>query len=425
MSRYSIPSREELLARFDAANRYAIAWLLLEVLAMAALGAGIDWPRVAEQPLITTVAIAAVVGPFVMSLLHGFAEKKVEVRNLKESTRFGPYNKDKLRELFRDTLFRLGLPDEDLPLYITADRTLNAGARYLGLGSLFRSLQGVFLNRQILHRLDPDETQTILGHELGHYYRYMLASERFHIVTLLLGGMLGVFVSQYIRLPFALGILAVFLVPEAFWWATSRVWARNAMLVEFLCDDHGARVHGVTASINTLLKLGADSEMLFALQEQELLNPRYEHLSAIEIARAVEESIPYGDANPQALEEAVRQSLKNRAKANREITVGGFLNYAWTGGEEGDLDELREESEALKSRRRLDWESLRDPRTRRLDEAGIERLVEMLEDNPDALLFRCPDEAGHGDGIHPPLPLRILYLWDNRHAIEQARRELA
>jgi hypothetical protein len=47
----------------------------------------------------------------------------------------------------------------------------------------------------------------------------------------------------------------------------------------------------------------------------------------------------------------------------------------------------------------------------------------MIESDPSHMLFHIPDEAGITDGVHPPLKLRILYLWKNRDEIENARSE--
>jgi hypothetical protein len=53
----------------------------------------------------------------------------------------------------------------------------------------------------------------------------------------------------------------------------------------------------------------------------------------------------------------------------------------------------------------------------------IEQLVDMIESQPSHLLFHIPDEAGSMDGVHPPLKLRILYLWRNHREIEAAQSE--
>ncbi len=44
----------------------------------------------------------------------------------------------------------------------------------------------------------------------------------------------------------------------------------------------------------------------------------------------------------------------------------------------------------------------------------------MIESNPQAVLFHTPEALGQSDGMHPPLALRILYLWHNRREIELA-----
>ena len=55
---------------------------------------------------------------------------------------------------------------------------------------------------------------------------------------------------------------------SCFWYVSGWLYARNAMSIEYLCDDYGAQVHGVIVSITGLLKIGVDSEMQLAIQQQ-------------------------------------------------------------------------------------------------------------------------------------------------------------
>ena len=103
------------------------------------------------------------------------------------------------------------------------------------------------------------------------------------------------------------------------------------MAIEYLCDDLGAQVHGVHVSINGLLKLGADSEMQAAIQQQELLSRRHGNLNARDVIEAIEAAIPYGHTSKETLERAVEESLKRRSQSRRNLSLKGFLEYAWQG----------------------------------------------------------------------------------------------
>ena len=114
-----------------------------------------------QEPVMSAFAIAIMASPIAKSIAIGYATKKKLVRDLKESTRFGQFDKVWLQALFRDTLATLRLPDENLSLYILASPSMNAYARHEGLGMFFKSLNGVYLNRQTLHKLEPAEVQDL------------------------------------------------------------------------------------------------------------------------------------------------------------------------------------------------------------------------------------------------------------------------
>jgi Zn-dependent protease with chaperone function len=366
------------------------------------------------------------VGPIVLGIMQSWAQKKKQIGELREDTRFGQYDKYRLQTLFQETLQKLNLPDEKLPVYITADKFLNAGALHLGFGGFFKSLNGVYLNRQILHKLEPEEVQDIMGHELGHYYKHYLLGDRFRVITTALGALLGIYVSQVIGMGDFISMIALSASTTVFWSVSNFQRSRHGQTIEFLCDDLGAQVHGVEASINGLMKLGADSELQQAVLQQAMQSRYYEGLSPAEIMQAVQTAVPYGHVSRSELEQAVEQSLKKQAKQSQQASLSGFAKYLWN----SDLEEeAKEEFDAelrkiarIRSAPRLTWESLLyDPERLHLSEPQIEQLVNMIESQPSHLLFHIPDAAGSIDGVHPPLKLRILYLWNNRDEIKAAQ----
>ena len=423
-----VPARSTLLHQLDAANRFAWLTVPAQLLATGALSWLVDWRQVTVNPFLPTIAIAFMVGPLVLGILQSWAQKKKKIGDLREETRFGQYDKYQLQMLFKETLQHLDLPDEGLPVYITADKFLNAGALHLGFGGFFKSLNGVYLNRQVLHKLEPEEVQDIMGHELGHYYKYYLLGDRFRIVTTALGAMVGIYVSQLVGMSNFISMIALSICASVFWSVSGFQRGRYGQTIEYLCDDLGAQVHGVEPSINGLLKLGADAELQFVVMQHAMQTGDYDNLSLADISLAVQTAIPYGHISREEMELAVEQSLKSRAKQNQGLSLTGFVKHLWS----ADLDEEAKEDfqkelqkiAQIQSVPRLPWESLlRDPSQIHLNEPNIEQLIDMIESQPSHLLFHVPEEAGSTDGIHPPLKARILYLWNNRHEIETARSE--
>lgn len=416
----SVPTRRQLLDKLQAANRLAWPMIGIQVVLIGVCCWTIDWKTVIQDPWVTTIAICVMVGPFGIGLVQHWAQKKKEVDQLQEFTRFGQYDKYMLRRLFNETLDKLNLPHERLPFYITADRSMNAFAAHYGLGSFIKSLNGVYLNRQVLHKLEPDEVQDIIGHELGHYYRYYIVADRYRIVTLLLGALVGIVAAQWVGMDNLLGYVALSVCAGVFWRLSTMPYARNGQTIEYLCDDLGAHVNGVEVSINGLLKLGAEAEAHLEIQHQALLSSGNSKLTGREILQAIETAIPYGHTSQEDLEKAVDKAIQRRKEAGPSLI--GFLGYVWNSEADASIDEQLEAQAAkhklLQKLPRIDWESLlADSRKLKLDRAGVERLVDILESQPAAVLFRTPDAFGSHD-VHPPLKLRILYLWRNRKEIE-------
>lgn len=418
-----IPERLVLIDRIRRANRIAVPWVAIQLILLIVITMQIDWTRITNEPLFAVIAVLAIIGPHFMGVLRHYALNKREIGRLKELTRFGEFDKYRLRVLVDETLDRLHLERPGPPVYITADKSLNAGSLHLGLGGFFRSLNGVYLNRQVLHRLTASQVQSIIGHELGHFYRYYLLNQRVHGLTLALGALSGLVLTQWFGMSSFISMIALSACGSVFWFVSGWLIGRQAMAVEFLCDDFGAQVHGPIVSINGLLAIGADSEMQIAISHQELTLKRYANLNPGEVIEAIEAAIPYGYTSRETLEQAVAASLKQRSQDQQKLSVGGFLKFAWQGNDESAVEDQIQKLRQLQNIPRLDWEFLIDkPGEMNLNEQQIEQLVDLIETHPDEVLFRLPDEVGESDGVHPPLWARILFLWKNRHEIEDVRR---
>ncbi len=416
-----VPRREDLLAEITAANRWGQTLLWIQTALVVALLLLIDWPSVLQAPLTSIFAVAVIVGPFFMELMRYWAQQKKEIGDLKEQTRFGQFDKHQLRSLFQDTLRKLKLPPTRIPVFIVADKFMNAAMLHVGLGTVFKSLNGIYLNRQALHKLSPEEVQDIMGHELGHYYRYYLVTDRFRLVPLALGGLAGIYAIQLFGLDSFVSTLVLFSAASVVWTINQLLTSRHIQSIEFLCDDLGAHVNGVAVSISGLMKLGAEWELLTAIQQQAAFSSQRGNLTAQELSEAIAAAVPYGHASREEIEAAVQKSLK--LKAAQGPSLGGFLHYMWNSDVDATVDEEFDQQmkklEKLQSIPRIPWEKLlANPQVIQFDERSVEALVELIEQFPLAVLFRTPEAVGETDPTHPPLKQRILYLWRNRTAIE-------
>ncbi len=424
-----IPTREALLARFSHAYRLDTAWLVTQVGGLVALAFLVDWKDAATRPIISIVAAMSVVGPIMTSVAMALAQNKREIGQLKEQTRFGEFDKHRLRALLVDTLSRLRMQEVQVPVYITPNRMLNASSINLGFTGYLLGMNGVYLNRQVLHKLSSAEVQNIMGHELGHFRLFRLPSERFLELTFCVGALFGIFVSQIINMPGFVGILLQVVLASAFWWIASFPRAMVGADVELLCDDLGAQVQGVETSINSFLKIGLESELLYTVHLQALLaNKENQSLSVGKIAETVEAAIPYGHFTPEELERAVNEALKNRKRKEEKISLLGFLDYIWNSDQDDDdetIAEIEAQVKTLHQIPRLEWEELlENSHEINMNTTRMETLIGQITENPDHVLFQLPEEIGRGDSIHPPIRIRILYLWKNRLTIASQRRTL-
>lgn len=424
----AIPTHEALIARLDRANRWGRWFVALELALIVVLAAVVDWNLAVAEPFLPAVSAALVAGPFVKFLVMRWGQNKKEIGDLREQTKFGEFDKHVLRSMCQDTLCRLGLPERRLPVYITADKSLNASAMRPGLASIFlSSLHGIYLNRQVLHKLTRAEVQDIMGHELGHYYRYWLTTDRYRELTYVLGTLTGIVVAQQIGLTIVPTLLAMSGVAWAFGWLLGWPLLRHGKAIEYLCDALGAQVFGVATSIQGLLKLGLDSETRYAIQRQALFSsPSGDRLNAAEILAAVEAAFPYGSYSHEELQAMVDKEVAARNKARHGLSLSGLVQFAWRSDDEDQeeaLQEMRLQSQKLDALPRLNWEAIvGNPDKTALDDEQLEQLVELIDAFPNQMLFRLPEEIGEGDGVHPPLRRRIQFLWQNRAEIAAAAR---
>lgn len=424
MNQQAVPDRGELLEVLRRANQSTWGWVATRLVGVIALVYFIDWQAAVRAPIVSVTACLVVLGPFLMGLAQVWGQKKKRVEDIKESTRFGELDKHKLKFLYQETLKRLKLPVPGPPVYVTSDKSLNAGA--LRLTNFITGLNGIFLNRQVLHKLRGEEVQSIMGHELGHYYRFNLAGDRFQVLTVVLGALVGLFAVQKVQLNGFLGFLVLSAISYGFWAISNQYRYKFGQTIEYLCDDLGAQVQGVEQSISGLLKVGLDAEVRSLIYlEVMALNLSNEMLSPEDIAAAIERAIPYGYAGEDELHRSIGNEIKNKKRSNQQTSVSGFIKYMWESDYEDDDEEdlkarLEMQARMINQIERHDWESvLDDPTDIRLSTRQAEQLVQLIENEPGKHLFRVPEMLGEGDGVHPPIEQRILYLWKNRNHHEE------
>jgi Zn-dependent protease with chaperone function len=418
MDLQTIPDRETLLEQLRRANQFTWLWVTLQIIAVIVLVFLIRWNQVLQSPIVSIGAGIFIVGPFFSELFYLWGQKKKRLEDIKDSSRFGEIDKYDLQRLFEDTRKRLQLPIEKLPVYVVNEKLVNAAA--LPLGRFFGWVNGIYLYRQLLHQVSAHELQSVIGHELGHYYRFYVSGSRFRLLTLILGVLVGVFAVQQIQLGGMLGFIVMSMISSAFWMISGISTGRHGYAIEHLCDDLGAQVQGIEASINSLMKINLNMETQYLIQlEVMALNADHKLLTPQDIAAAIQKATPYGrDAEPELLEK-IQRELKQKSLSKQQFSISGFINYMRELDEDDEdfKDELAAQAKMVNKIDRIDWESILDDRQSvRFSLPQIELLVQMILNSPEKSLFRIPQGGQFEDGIHPSIKKRILYLWKNRNS---------
>lgn len=422
----SAPSREELLTQLAAANargRTAVGVCCVVLIASSAL-VNWEWLVAAPWPSLTYVAVLG--GGYAALAIMLAGKKRKQVRDLKPETRFGEYDREALLALVADAEDRLDIPRDKYRVYVTRDKTLNAGALSLGLDTLLGGVDGVYLHRQLLHVLRPQELAFVIGHELGHCHRHYLVWLRWGLVQMATVAMVGLALLPYALTFGWLGVFGLGMLSTA---VVSALQAQSASIshtIEHLCDDHGAQAASVPAAVNALLKLGAESEgwervTRFCLE----MGKQRKDLDPADVMQQYEESIPFGSLDREEADRVLAASVREVQRKNSTVSLRGLYEYlsepdSTDDDHEEELAQQRAIWKRLDAANVIDWSRpLRETDATELTPRQIDQVVAALEANPKAILNRTSDEIAPSDS-HPTPRDRLLFLWKNRTAIEKA-----
>ena len=124
--------------------------------------------------------------PFFWGLVQVMGVKKKRAEDLRPDARFGEFGPREIVSVVDGVRHRLPWvadgPAADAKVFLVRDKSANAAAVSVGLLRLVKPLQGVFIHRQLLHLLKPDELAAVVGHEFGHLAKVSLSLDR-HAAT--------------------------------------------------------------------------------------------------------------------------------------------------------------------------------------------------------------------------------------------------
>ncbi len=421
--RLETPKREALLAHYAAAENTSKAILAIESI----LGVSALWWIAARAPnpvgAIPWVAFGlGALAVFRWFLEHIFLNKK-RLEDIRPDARFGEHTRASLVNLTDGVFARLGIRRQSVPVFLTRSKDVNAQALRCELWPGWHLFNGVFLNRSIIHLLDERELASVIGHELGHVFPYAPLLSRCYGLHSLFAGTVSMALAAAFPHP---GVALI--APLAIAWGLSCGIAfphlRLSRGIEFLCDDYGAQAAGLLPALSSEVKIALEQETRQHLMLR-LLHARGSgmKISLIELAEAYEEAIPFGKADAESFGREFQKHTDERQRADRGISLGGFLRHLQGGDHSAAEDwagEQIKELELINALPLLPLDRsayLQGSHAWSLDTA--ERLSTTIEQIPAAVLVRSLGELDDRSLSHPNASRRILFLWRNRSVYPQ------
>lgn len=401
-----VPKKSELLLEYKTAQKVGKRLLGIETFFALLFFIFVDHSKILSSFSEALILVGLSIAPTLLSLGHYFAKKKKKIQDLKSTIKYGHLSKTDLLEVCAEACSKMGIPQGDVSFYVTSEKQVNASALTLGLGSVFKNLQVVMLNRATLHALKKDELMSVVAHELAHIYRYPLFYQQALTLRLVNACLLNL--SIFTILP---NVFIVAIVVGSYQALVNRWLGRFSIAIEFLCDDCGAEVAGILPALRSEFKVSKHSEILSDAYYQ-LLKAKREGkiLNTKDLTSLLEASLSYDCVSKEELSSQIETNL-NKHQAKMSTSFFQHFKSQIMSDTLDTEDNLEDEFIKLEQSRKtkiLELPSHEDE----LSLDWFSKVVAAIKENPDVPIFRTPNDINDNNSSHPGPRRRLVYLWE-------------
>lgn len=410
-----IPGAEELEHSFRINKAISLSILLLVSLIDLVM---ICFFLVVQDPAFYLLGFFAIVISFFSfkkDYIVFFKRKKQRLDKIREK-KIGNYTIDEIQAIVKSIISRF--QDKEVPkIYIVDEPMSGPYVIDTYLFNFVGPLNAIYLPKQDLIFLKPDELKAIIAHELGHFYRYMYPVQRFTYPFYLLVSLLPFILLPFVhRLVFAVILIAVNIGfnPILF-----RLFNHKSKSLEYLCDLFAAKLCGKLNTINALLVSSKYSELIELLEKKILLEIKAnDSLSIASFDQIFDKLIRIVPFQPDSIEDVDHILTHTLAKFDYksfkvDLTEKEIMR------EEGIITKLLGQTELAIHRKILDWEKFDFvERNYRIEPQEYDYLIKSLIESEDFLVDSITDdESDEITSTHPSLRHRILFLDKNIEAL--------